>query len=163
MQIALHEAREAGRRKEVPVGAVLVVDGQLIAKAGNNKENLNDPTSHAEVVVLREAGLKLGSWRLADATVYVTVEPCIMCMGALLLARVRRLVYGCADPKAGACGSLFNLANDPRLNHTIQVTRGVLESHARKLMQEFFKELRNNSTKMTKPRPYPESNPLHST
>jgi tRNA(adenine34) deaminase len=84
-------------------------------------------------------------------------------MGALLLARVRRLVYGCADPKAGACGSLFNLANDPRLNHTIQVTRGVLESHARKLMQEFFKELRNNSTKMTKPRPYPESNPLHST
>ncbi|MEE8449863.1 MAG: tRNA adenosine(34) deaminase TadA [Thermodesulfobacteriota bacterium] len=160
MQLALTEAQDAGRRGEVPVGAALVVDGQLIAKAGNRKESSNDPTSHAEVLVVREAGLKLGSWRLADATVYVTVEPCIMCMGALLLARVRRLVYGCTDPKAGACGSLFDLANDARLNHTIQVTNGVLAARARKLMQEFFKQLRNNSTKITESRPCPESRPV---
>lgn len=145
MTQALEEAKTAGDAGEVPVGAVLVLGDEVIAKAGNRKERTQDPTGHAEVLVIREASLKLASWRLSEATVYVTVEPCVMCMGALLLARVRRLVYGCADPKAGACGSIYDLARDGRLNHSIDVTPGVLEEKCRELMQSFFKRLRNNS------------------
>jgi len=125
MEIALAEARAAAAEGEVPVGAVCVIDGQVVGRGHNERERVNDPTAHAELLALREAAAALGAWRLRDATVVVTLEPCPMCAGALVAARVGRLVYGAADPKAGACGTLYNLCADPRLNHEIAVTSGV--------------------------------------
>ncbi len=141
MQRALEQARAAVGVDEVPVGAVVVVDGALIAEAYNGTRSRDDPTAHAEMVAVREAAGRLG-WRILDATVYVTLEPCAMCAGAMVLARVRRLVYGATDPKTGMCGSLGCLVQDPRLNHRIDVTPGVLAEEAGELLRAFFRARR---------------------
>src|SRR5690348_16585032 len=138
MRLALDEARRAGEAGEVPVGAVLVAGGQVVASAGNRRESAGDPTAHAEILALQAAARSLGSWRLDGTTVYVTLEPCPMCAGALVAARVARLVFAAPDPKAGACGSLYNLCADPRLNHEIPVESGVLASEAAELLSGWF-------------------------
>ena len=138
MRLALDEARRAGAAGDVPVGAVVVVGGRVVGAAGNRREAAGDPTAHAEILAVREAAATLGSWRLEGATVYVTLEPCPMCAGALVAARVERLVFGAADPKAGACGSLYNLCVDPRLNHEVAVESGVLGREAAELLSEWF-------------------------
>ena len=138
MRLALDEARRAGEAGEVPVGAVVVAGGQVLAAAGNRRESDGDPTAHAEILALRAAARSRGSWRLDDTTVYVTLEPCPMCAGALVAARVARLVFAAPDPKAGACGSLYNLCADPRLNHEIPVESGVLGSEAAELLSGWF-------------------------
>jgi tRNA(adenine34) deaminase len=142
MEEAIREATAAGARGEVPVGALVVLDGRVVGRAGNASVAEHDPTGHAEVRALRAAALAVANYRLTGAVLYVTVEPCVMCMGAALHARVARLVYGCADPKGGAAGSLFDLAADPRLNHRIAVTPGVGEAACRALVQEFFRTRR---------------------
>ncbi len=142
MAEALAEARAAGEAGEVPVGAVVVHQGQIVARGRNRKEAQGDPTAHAEVLALREAAQALGAWRLSGATLYVTLEPCPMCAGALVQARVDRLVFGCRDPKAGAVGSLMNLCQDPRLNHRLVVTEGVHGQEASGLLKAFFKARR---------------------
>jgi tRNA(adenine34) deaminase len=143
MAIALEEARRAMDDGEVPVGAVVVCNGEVIARAYNLREGLQDPAAHAEMLALREAARKLGRWRLTGATLYVTLEPCAMCAGALVLARIDRLVYGCNDPKAGACGSIFDIVREPRLNHRMEVLCGVLEEECRSALKEFFANRRN--------------------
>jgi tRNA(adenine34) deaminase len=145
MAEALAEAAAAGTRGEVPVGAVVVRDGQRLAAAGNASVARSDPTAHAEVLALRAAAEAAGNYRLPGATLYVTVEPCVMCMGAALHARIARLVYGCADPKGGAAGTLYDLARDPRLNHRIAVAAGVEASACRALVQEFFRARRGGA------------------
>ena len=139
MEQALKEARRGFDRGEVPVGAVLVsADGETVACAHNQPISLNDPTAHAEILALREAGERYRNYRLIDTTLIVTIEPCLMCMGAVLNARISRLVFGASDPRWGACGSLYNLAEDNRLNHQIEVIPGIMENECRELMQEFF-------------------------
>jgi len=142
MDEAIREAAAAGARGEVPIGAVVVVGDRVLAGAGNASVAEHDPTAHAEVRALRAAAQAIGNHRLSRTTLYVTVEPCVMCMGAALHARVARLVYGCPDPKGGAAGSLFDLASDRRLNHRIAVTAGVAEDACRALLQEFFRRRR---------------------
>lgn len=141
MRAALAEARAAAAHDDVPVGAVVVVSGEIVSRAGNERELRSDPTAHAEVLALRSASQALGSWRLDGATLYVTLEPCPMCAGAALLARLARLVYGPQDPRAGAALSLYNIVQDPRLNHRVDITYGVLEEESRSLLRSFF-ELR---------------------
>jgi tRNA(adenine34) deaminase len=138
MALALDEARAAGEAGEVPIGAVVLIGGQVVARAGNQRERLGDPTAHAEVLALRAAAAAVGSWRLAGATLVVTLEPCPMCAGALLAARVDRVVFGAANVEAGACGTLYNLCVDPRLNHEVAVTHGVEAEAAAALLTEFF-------------------------
>jgi tRNA(adenine34) deaminase len=138
MRAALDEARAAAAHDDVPVGAVVVVSGQIVGRAGNERELRTDPTAHAEVLALRSASQALGSWRLDGATLYVTLEPSPMCAGAVLLARLGRLVYGPQDPRAGAALSLYNIVQDPRLNHRVDVTYGVLEEESRSLLRSFF-------------------------
>ena len=138
MDLALAEARKAGDAGDVPVGAVVIARGDVVSAAGNRREARGDPTAHAEIIALRDAARTLGTWRLPDATLYVTLEPCPMCAGALVAARVARLVFGCADPKAGACGSLYNLCADPRLNHELEVVAGVREAEASQLLSSWF-------------------------
>jgi tRNA(adenine34) deaminase len=138
MAVALTAARAAGAAGDVPVGAVVLIDGEIVAVAGNAKEAGADPTAHAEVLALRQAAATVGSWRLGGATVYATLEPCPMCAGALVAARVDRLVFATPDPKAGACGSLYNLCVDPRLNHEIAVTPGVRATEASELLRSWF-------------------------
>lgn len=145
MREALDEARVAFERGEVPVGAVVVHKGYVVGRGHNRKEELVDPSAHAEMIALREAAQVLGSWRLADVTLYSTMEPCPMCAGAMVLARVPRLVFAVDDPKAGAAGSLFDIVRSPRLNHQVQVTRGVLAQEARDLLDRFFQELRDRA------------------
>ena len=142
MGIALAEAALAGGRGEVPVGAALVWEGQVIARDHNRREERLDPLAHAELLVIREAARQLGRWRLEKAALVVTLEPCPMCMGAILQARIPLLVYGAADPKAGAAGSLYDLADDPRLNHAVEVVRGVRGAEAGELLRSFFQERR---------------------
>ena len=142
MQAALAEARQAGSLREVPIGAVLVKDNEIIARGRNSSIELHDPSAHAEVLALRRAGQALGNYRLTGTTLYVTVEPCVMCMGALLHARVSRLVFGAADPRAGAAGSLLDLSGDSSMNHRIAVRRGVCEAECRSLLQDFFRTKR---------------------
>lgn len=142
MRAALELARKAGEAGEVPVGAVLVVDDEIIASAGNAPIELDDPTAHAEVLALRAGGELLGNYRLPGSTLYVTLEPCAMCAGALVHARVDRLVYGAPDPKAGACGSIMDIVRDPRLNHTLAVAAGLLADESSALLQRFFRERR---------------------
>ncbi len=142
MEMALEQAREAFSCGEVPVGALLVRGASIIAAARNRCEELGDPTAHAEILALREAGQILGGWRLSGSTLYVTLEPCPMCAGALVQARVARLVYGTADPKGGACGTLYNIVQDERLNHRLVVTGGILEKSCAALLQEFFRRRR---------------------
>ncbi len=143
MRKALAEAERAAALGETPVGAVLVIDNEVVAAGHNMRETWQDPTAHAEAIVLREASARLGRWRLSDATVYVTLEPCLMCAGALVLARVGRLVYGCRDLKAGALGSVYDVVRDGRLNHVYRVTQGVLEEECRAVLRGFFEKLRN--------------------
>ncbi len=143
MTEALREAAAAGERGEVPVGAVVVAGERVLARAGNASIAEHDPAGHAEVRALRLAAAAAGNYRLPGATLYVTIEPCVMCMGAALQARIARLVYGCADPKGGAAGTLFDLAADPRLNHRITVTAGVAEVACRELLQAFFRARRS--------------------
>ncbi|MGC8626834.1 MAG: tRNA adenosine(34) deaminase TadA [Acidimicrobiales bacterium] len=138
MGLALQLAEDAGKAGEVPVGAVVVRDGLVVGRASNARELTADPTAHAEILALRQAAAAIGSWRLDGATMYVTLEPCPMCAGALVASRTSRVVFGAADPKAGACGSLYNLCVDPRLNHEVAVTRGVLAEEAAGLLVRFF-------------------------
>jgi tRNA(adenine34) deaminase len=138
MRAALVAAREAASHGDVPVGAVALVEGRVVAGAGNERERAADPSAHAELLVVRRAAAALGRWRLDDVTVVVTLEPCAMCAGALVNARVRRVVYGASDPKAGAVGTLYNLCSDPRLNHEVEVTIGVLAEECSALLAEFF-------------------------
>jgi len=142
MREALREAKIASTKGEVPIGAVLVRDGQILARDHNRREEQSDPTAHAEILVLREAGRLLGGWRLPGSTLYVTIEPCPMCAGALVQARVDRLVYGAPDPKAGAVDSLYHITDDARLNHRLQITSGVLAEESAQLMRDFFKNKR---------------------
>jgi tRNA(adenine34) deaminase len=142
MDLALVEAQRAGAAGEVPVGAVILVDGRVVGAAGNQREALQDPTAHAEIVALRQAAAARRSWRLSDATMYVTLEPCPMCAGALVAARLGRLVFGAGDPKAGSAGSLYNLCADPRLNHELPVLAGVRAAEAASLLTEWFAERR---------------------
>ena len=138
MRAALREAQAAADHDEVPVGAVVVHDGMIIGRGHNQVEALNDATAHAEILAIGAASSALESWRLGDCTLYVTLEPCAMCAGAMVLARVTRLVYGAADPKAGACGSVLDVIGERRLNHQVQVTSGVLADEASALLKEFF-------------------------
>ncbi|HEX7506949.1 MAG TPA: tRNA adenosine(34) deaminase TadA [Polyangia bacterium] len=142
MRTALAAAERATLSGEVPVGAVVVVRGEVIAVAHNQRETKNDPTAHAEIVALRSAAAALSSWRLVDADLYVTMEPCPMCAGATVNARVRRLIYGCDDPKAGAVRTLFQLLDDQRLNHRVEVVPGVLAGESAALLKSFFSRLR---------------------
>lgn len=142
MGLALVEARKAYELGEVPIGAVVVKDGEVIATAYNLRETGHDATAHAEVLAIRRACEKIGHWRLTGATLYVTIEPCPMCAGALVMSRVDRLVYGAADYKAGAVESLFNITNHSGLNHRIEVRAGVREEECRNLMKDFFRERR---------------------
>lgn len=142
MKMALDEARLAPDKGEVPIGAVLVYEGEVLARAHNFKETLNDPTAHAELLVLKEAARRLGRWRLTGAHLYVTMEPCSMCAGAIVQARISRLVFGVRDPKAGACGSVFNIPQEPRLNHRVEIFNGALEQEIQELLQRFFSRLR---------------------
>lgn len=142
MRTALAAAEQAARIGEVPVGAVVVMRGDVIAVAHNQRETKNDPTAHAEIVAMRAAAAALKSWRLVDADLYVTMEPCPMCAGAIVNARVRRLVYGCDDPKAGAVRTLFQLLDDQRLNHRVEVVPGVLAVESSALLKSFFSRLR---------------------
>ncbi len=138
MRLALEEARLASARGEVPVGAAVVREGKAIATAGNRRELGKDPTAHAEILAIRRAAAALGGWRLSGCTIYVTVEPCPMCAGAIYQARIERLVYGAADEKAGAAGTLFDLVRNPKLNHQLEVTAGVLAEEAAEMLKAFF-------------------------
>lgn len=142
MQIALSEARMAAVSGEVPIGAVVVRAGELIAAAGNEREEQRDPTAHAEIVALRKAAQQLGGWRLPGCTIYVTIEPCPMCAGAIYQARISRLVFGAVDDKAGAAGTLMDIVRDPRLNHQVEVTGGVLAEEAAAVLKKFFSSRR---------------------
>ncbi len=143
MKIALAQAKEAFHKGEVPIGAVLVKGSCVVAADHNRRELLGDATAHAEILVIREAGRLLGGWRLPGTTLFVTLEPCSMCAGALVQARVERLVFGAADPKGGAAGTLYDIVRDARLNHRLQVTGGVLEGQSSALLQQFFRSRRS--------------------
>ena len=150
MRVALEEAARAPTIGEVPIAAVVVRGSQILAQAHNYRELWQDPTAHAEIIAIRTAATALGTWRLTETTLYVTVEPCSMCIGAIILARVSRVVFGAWDAKAGACGSVFDLPSEPKLNHRVAVTGGVLEQESQALLQKFFKELRETPS-VTKP------------
>ncbi len=142
MEAAIDEARLAEAKGEVPIGAVIVLENRIIARGHNLRETSNDPTTHAEMVAIRRAAEVLGHWRLLDTTLYVTLEPCVMCMGAIILARIPRLVYSCRDPRAGAVGSIYDFSQDERFNHKVEVTRGLLAEECSQMLSRFFQELR---------------------
>ncbi|MBW7905988.1 MAG: tRNA adenosine(34) deaminase TadA [Phycisphaerae bacterium] len=143
MREALDQARRALESDDVPVGAVVVRGGRIVGRGYNQREKLQDPTAHAEMIALTAAAADVGHWRLEDCTLYVTLEPCPMCAGALVLARVARMVYGAADPKGGACGSLYTLTQDPRLNHRVETLGGVLAEDCAELLRAFFRRRRD--------------------
>jgi tRNA(adenine34) deaminase len=145
MKLAIEQAQIAEENGDVPIGAVIVHNGRIIGKAYNQREQLQDPTAHAEIIALTQAAAALENWHLNGCTMYVTLEPCCMCAGALVLARMERLVYGCDDPKAGACKSLYNIVRDERLNHRLEVTCGVLAEQCGQLLQEFFAHRRQEN------------------
>ena len=142
MRLAIEEAERAGDLLEVPIGAVLVLDGEVIARAHNLRESTQTAIAHAELLAIDQGCKKIGSWRLEEATLYVTLEPCPMCSGAIILSRVKRVVYGAMDPKAGCAGTFMNLLTDQRFNHQCEVTKGVLEEECGQLLTSFFKNLR---------------------
>jgi len=142
MQLALKEAQKAFEDDEVPVGAIIVHKNKLIAKAHNQVERLKDPTAHAEMIAITQAASSLGAKWLNECTLYVTIEPCAMCAGALVLSRIKNIIYGAKDPKTGACGSVFNIANSKKLNHRIKVKAGILKDECSVLLKEFFKNKR---------------------
>jgi tRNA(adenine34) deaminase len=143
MAQALREAAKAAEEKEVPVGAVIVHNSMVIGRGYNRPEGLHDATAHAEILAIGAASETLGDWRLEDCTIYVTLEPCPMCAGAIVQARIPLLVYGASDPKAGACGTLYDIPRDPRLNHQVEVISGVMEDESAFMLREFFKRLRS--------------------
>ena len=143
MTEGLAEARRCLEWSDVPIGAVVVKGEEVVSRAGNQRHRLGDPTAHAEILALRAAGLALGSWRLDGCSIYVTLEPCAMCAGAMVLARLDRLVFGAVDPKAGFAGSLGDLVRDPRLNHRLEVEGGVLAAECSVLLREFFEQRRD--------------------
>jgi tRNA(adenine34) deaminase len=142
MRIAIEQAQIAEENGDVPIGAIIVYENQIIGRAYNQREQLQDPTAHAEIVAITQAAAFLENWRLNDCTMYVTLEPCCMCAGALVLSRMKRLVYGCDDPKTGAVKSLYNIVQDARLNHRLEVTSGVLADECTALLQAFFQRRR---------------------
>jgi tRNA(adenine34) deaminase len=142
---AIVEACKAEAKDEVPIGCVIVLDDRIIARGHNLRETTQDPTAHAELIAVRKAARKLGSWRLMNCTLYVTLEPCTMCMGAIILSRIPTVVFGCFDPKGGAAGSLYNLSNDPRLNHQVTLLPRILESECSALLSSFFSSLRERN------------------
>jgi tRNA(adenine34) deaminase len=142
MRMALEEATKAPALGEVPIAALIVHDGQVLAQTHNYRESWQDPTAHAEVIAIRAAATALSTWRLTDTTLYVTVEPCAMCLGAIILARIPRVVFGAKDPKAGACGSVLDFTHEPRLNHQVEILGGVLEEESQALIRQFFRQLR---------------------
>jgi tRNA(adenine34) deaminase len=142
MRLALEQAAQGAAAGEVPIGAVLVHEGTIIAQSHNHREARQDPTAHAELIVIREGAKALARWRLVDTTLFVTLEPCAMCLGAIILARIPRLIFGATDPKGGACGSVLDFANDPRLNHRIEVLGGVFGEESQRMLARFFKGLR---------------------
>jgi len=144
MRIAIDQAKIAEENGDVPIGAVIVYKDQIIGKAYNQREQLQDPTAHAEIIALTQAAAALENWHLNGCTMYVTLEPCPMCAGALVLARIDRLVYGCDDPKTGACGTLYNIVEDERLNHRLKVTAGILKNECRAQLQSFFEQRRTD-------------------
>ena len=142
MRRAIAEAGKAEAKNEVPIGCVIVRDNKIIARGHNLRETTQDPAAHAELIAIRKAARKLGSWRLLDTKLYVTLEPCTMCMGAIILSRIPIVVFGCYDPKGGAAGSLYDLSNDPRLNHSVQLLPRILEAECSTLLSAFFAGLR---------------------
>jgi tRNA(adenine34) deaminase len=142
MRLAIEEAEAAAEAGDVPVGAVAVIDGEVVGSERNRKEELNDPTAHAELLLIRELAAQQGRWRLPDVTIYCTMEPCAMCAGAMVQARIGRLVYAVPDPRGGAAGTVFNVVNSPVLNHQIHVTDGVLAEEAREQLRRFFRRVR---------------------
>lgn len=142
MELALAQARQAAEQGEVPIGAVVAIDGEVVAARHNERLSTNDPTAHAEILALRDAGVALGSSRLDGAVLVTTLEPCPMCAGAAVMARVARVVFAAEDPKAGACGTLYNLGADPRLNHNFEVVAGIGRDESAALLKDFFAELR---------------------
>ena len=148
MQLALDLAKQAAANNEVPVGAIVVKDGVIIGRGANAPIGLNDPTAHAEVIAMREAAQHLGNYRLVDCTLYVTLEPCAMCTGAIQHARIARLVYGANDLKTGACGSVINLMNEPKLNHHTEITGGILAHECGSVLSDFFKQRRLDKIKL---------------
>lgn len=146
MQEALIEAREAADAGEIPVGAVIVRDGEIIARAHNMTEQLKDPTAHAEILAIRRAAKALGGWRLIGCQMFVTAEPCSMCAGAIVWARIEKLYIGTMDPKAGACGSVFNIPQEKKLNHNVEIEKGLMEEECSQLMKTFFKKIRNGKS-----------------
>ncbi len=150
MRLALAEAEMAWRKGEVPVGAVVVLEGEVIASAGNSPISLADPTAHAEILAIRSAARRMGNYRLTDCDLYVTLEPCLMCAGALVHARIRRLVFGAADPKGGACGTLYDIPGDIRLNHRVEVVAGMLEEESSSMLRAFFRARRRERGEVPK-------------
>lgn len=146
MRVALTEAERAYEEGEVPVGAVVIQEGRILGRGHNRIERLHDPTAHAEMIAISAAAESLGYPRLNEASIYVTIEPCTMCAGAIVLARLKRLVYGAKDPKTGACGSLYDITSDSRLNHRVEVVSGVLEAECSQLLSDFFKKLRSQGS-----------------
>ncbi|SDY87591.1 tRNA-adenosine deaminase [Proteiniborus ethanoligenes] len=142
MNIALNQANKAYSIDEVPVGAIIVKDQKIIGTGYNMRETLNDPTAHAEIIAIKKASEALGAWRLMGCTMYVTIEPCAMCAGAIVNSRIERIVIGARDPKMGACGSVMNIVQNPQLNHRADITLGVMENECSRIMKEFFKKLR---------------------
>ena len=142
MKKAWNLARKAEAIGEVPIGSIIVKDDAVIGKGFNQRESRNDPSAHAEMIAIRQASRKLNAWRLVGTTLYVTLEPCPMCMGAILLARIDRVVFGCFDPKAGAAGSLYNLAEDPRFNHRVELVSGIMKQECSGILSNFFRKLR---------------------
>lgn len=149
MKLALEEAQKAFEKQEVPIGAIIVKNGRVIAKAHNLKETMKDPTAHAEILVIRKAAKVLKSWRLDHCDLYVTIEPCPMCAGAMVQSRIQRLIIGAREPRFGGAGSIFNIVNHPRLNHRIEVIEGIGDGESSKLMQDFFQRLREKRKKGT--------------
>lgn len=143
MNEALKQARQAYNKLEVPVGAVIVKDGKIIARSYNQKECKNDTTNHAEILAIKKASKKLNSWRLIDCDMYVTLEPCSMCAGALIQSRIRKVYFGAEDAKTGACGSVLNLLEDYKFNHVVEVEKGVLKDECESLLKDFFVKLRD--------------------
>jgi tRNA(adenine34) deaminase len=142
MRVALDEALAARAEGEVPIGAVVVLNGEIIGCGHNRRETAEDPTAHAEMLAIRQAAEAIGHWRLLETTLYVTLEPCVMCMGAIILARIPRLVFACRDPRAGAVGSIYDFSQDERFNHRVAVSEGVLGAECSELLSGFFRELR---------------------
>lgn len=145
MRLAIDQASIAEENGDVPIGAIIIHENRIIAKAYNQRQQLNDPTAHAEIIALTQAAEAVGSWRLHGCTIYVTLEPCPMCAGALVLARIDRLVFGTEGPKTGACGSLYNIVQDSRLNHQIQITSGILMEDCKSQLQAFFQRRRQEN------------------